>query len=256
MMRLIKALAVCIAAFAAAPAAHAENVIAALSEKVVEIRSNFVGTELVLFGSIERDAVTVGRAHGYDVVVVVEGPERDIVVWRKERVAGIWVNGAGVEYRDAPSYYAVLSNRRLDELSGAPTLQRRGIGHNYLTLKEATGAAPETIAVFRDALLRRKENQKLYFETPEAVQMLTPRLFMARIPLPANIRTGGYRIQVHVFGDGALLTTSRLGFWVIKTGFEAAVYDLAHKQPLIYGLATVAMAFGIGWLGSVLFRRS
>lgn len=255
-MRILMPLAVCSAAILAAPAAHGENVIAALSEKVVEIRSNFVGTELVLFGSIERDAATVGRAHGYDVVVEVEGPERDIVVWRKERVAGIWVNGAGVEYRNAPSYYAVLSNRNVEDLSGAPTLKRRGIGLNYLSLEEATGAAPETISVFRDALLRRKEDQKLYFESSEAVQMLTPRLFIARIPLPANIRTGGYRLQVHVFGDGALLTTSKLGFWAIKTGFEAAVYDLAHKRPLIYGLATVAMAFGIGWLGSVLFRRS
>ncbi|MEJ8570973.1 TIGR02186 family protein [Microbaculum marinum] len=256
MMRAVAALVFCLASFTALPAARAESVIAALSEKVVEIRSNFVGTEIVLFGSVERDGETVGRAHGYDVVVVIEGPRRDIVVWRKERVAGIWVNGAGIEYRNAPSYYAVLSNRPLEEIAGPVVLRRKGIGRDYLPLEAASEESEETVAVFRDALLRRKEAQSLYFSHHDAVDMLTPSLFMAHIPLPANIRTGGYRAQVHVFGDGALLATSRVGFWVIKTGFEAAVYDLAHRQPLVYGLATVAMAFGVGWLGSVMFRRN
>jgi uncharacterized protein (TIGR02186 family) len=240
-----------------APAAKAENVIATFSDKVVEIRSNFVGTNIVLFGSIERDEATVGRAHGYDVVIEIEGPERDIVVWRKERIAGVWVNGAGVEYRNAPSYYAVLSNRPLEDIAGRAVLKRNGIGRNYLAFEAAGDVGnDETVEVFREALLRRKEAQSLYFANGEAVELLTPRLFTAHIPLPANIRTGGYRARVHVFGDGALLTTSKLGFWVIKTGFEATVYDLAHRQPLVYGLATVVMAFGVGWLGSVLFRRS
>lgn len=236
--------------------AEAEDVVAAFSERVVEIRSNFVGTEIVLFGSIERDAVTVGRARGYDVVVVVEGPERDLVVWHKERVAGIWVNGTGVEFRDAPSYYAVLSNRPLDDIADSPALKRKGIGEDFLELDTPEGQPDEVVGVFRDALMRRKEAQSLYFADGEAVEMLTDTLFMLHIPLPANIRTGGYRAQVHIFSDGALLTSHKLGFWVIKTGFEAYIYDLAHRRPVVYGLATVAMAFGVGWLGSVLFRRS
>lgn len=243
----------CLAA-AAAPAA-AEEVIATLSDRRVDIRSNFVGTELVLFGSIERDAATVGRARGYDVVVVVRGPDRRTVTWRKEQVAGIWVNAASVEFVNAPSYYAVLSNRPLADIAGPPPFRRHGIGLDYVRLDTATEETAETEAEFRDALIRHKREQHLYIEEGEAVQMLTPRLFQAAIPLPASIRTGGYRVQVHVFGDGALLATTRLGFWVVKSGVEATVYDLAQRQPLLYGLATVAMAFGVGWLGSVLFRR-
>lgn len=237
--------------------ARAESVIAALSSKRVEIRSNFVGTELVLFGTIERDAATVGRrSAGYDVVVVIEGPGSDIKVWRKERAGGIWVNGTGIEFRGAPSYYGVLSNKPLVALSSPPALKRQQIGLDYLRLDPSAEASPAEIAEFRDALIRRQERTDLYFENPEAVQMLTPNMFMAQIPLPANIRTGGYRARVHVFGDGALLATEKLGFWVVKTDFEADIYDLAHRQPLVYGLGTVAMAFGVGWLGSILFRRS
>lgn len=256
MMRLLVAIIVAITSGVAAWPAFSETVIAALSEKRVDIRSNFVGTDLVVFGSIERDAATVGRAHGYDIVIVVEGPDRDVVVWRKERVAGIWVNGAHAEFKNAPSYFAVLSNRPLSDISGSPTLDRVDVGLDFLNLANPGEAqVPEASQPFREALIRRRQEARLYFEEPGAVELLTPRTFMAHIPLPANIRTGGYRARVHVFGDGALLATSRLGFWVIKSGFEAAVYNLAHQRPWIYGLLTVAMAVGVGWLGSVLFRR-
>lgn len=252
----IATLILAMAAALSAADTRAENVIATLSSKRVEIRSNFVGTELVLFGSVERDAATVGRrSEGYDIVVVIEGPARNAVVWRKERVGGIWVNGTGIEFVDAPSYYAVLSNRPVNDISAPPALKRQQIGLDYLKLEPAVKVPARQIAVFHEALVRREQSHQLYFEDPEAVEMLTPSLFMTRIRLPANIRTGGYRARVHVFGDGALLATERLGFWVIKIDFEAAIYDLAHKQPLVYGLGTVLLAFGVGWLGSVLFRR-
>ncbi|TCT09859.1 uncharacterized protein (TIGR02186 family) [Tepidamorphus gemmatus] len=254
MMRLILVL-MAAASFLPPEPVWAEGVIATLSNRRVEIRSNFVGTELVVFGSIERDAATVGRARGYDVVVVVRGPTDDMVSWRKERIAGIWVNATGVEFVRAPSYYAVLSNRPLSEISGPLLLRRRGIGLDHVKLVPRTAQPPEVEAEFRDALIRRKMEQHLYIEDGRAVQMLTQRLFQVPIPLPTRIRTGGYTAVVHVFADGALLASTEIGFWVFKHGFEAAVFDLAHRQPLLYGLATVAMAFGVGWLGSVLFRR-
>jgi len=234
--------------------ARAETVVATVSDKIVEIRSNFVGTELTLFGSIERDGATVGRAHGYDVVIEVLGPGEDLVVRRKNRVMGIWVNGAGVTFPSAPSYYAVLSGRPLEDISGPAVLRRKGIGERFVDIRVAGEPAdPET---YRTALLDVKESEGLYFADPDAVEMLTERLFIAHIKLPANIRTGGYRVRVHVFAGGALLTTTRLGFWAVKSGFEEAVYDLAHQRPLVYGLATVIMAFSVGWLGSILFQRN
>jgi uncharacterized protein (TIGR02186 family) len=257
MSRVAAVLFATLLAAATAQEARAENVIAVLSSKRVEIRSNFVGTELVLFGTVERDAATVGRrSTGYDVAVVVEGPASNIMVRRKERVGGIWVNGAGVEFPDSPSYYAVLTNKPLADVTSPPALKRQQIGLDYLKLAPASDAAPQHVAEFREALVRREQGHHLYFETPDAVQMLTPSIFTAQITLPANIRTGGYRARIYIFSDGALVATSKLGFWVVKTDFEATIYDLAHRQPLYYGLGTVAMAFGIGWLGSILFRRN
>ncbi len=56
--------------------ARAETMITSLSTHRLQITSNFVGSQIVLFGAIERDAQTISRAGGYDLAVVVRGPRR------------------------------------------------------------------------------------------------------------------------------------------------------------------------------------
>ena len=80
------------------------------------ISSNFTGTELVLFGSVERDAATVPRRGGYDIVVTVIGPREGMVTRLKSRFFGIWTNTESYTFDRAPAYLAVLSNRPLDAI--------------------------------------------------------------------------------------------------------------------------------------------
>ena len=46
----------------------AERLVTSLSSHQVLVTSSFTGVELVLFGSVERDAATVPRRGGYDIV--------------------------------------------------------------------------------------------------------------------------------------------------------------------------------------------
>ncbi|WP_040485142.1 TIGR02186 family protein [Lutibaculum baratangense] len=240
---------------AAAVPARAERVVAGLSDTVVNIQSNFVGTELTLFGVIQRDANTVGRAHGYTVVVTVRGPTENLVTRRKDRVAGIWMNTESATFMNVPSYYAALSSHPISRLPQTGTLKRLQIGLANLDLEPEEATRPADPAAFREALVRRKAAQNLYIEKARAVAMVEPTVFMTRIPLPANIDTGGYRANVYIFADGALVGEEQLGFWVMKTGFEAAVFDLALDQPLLYGIAAVILAVFAGWFAGVVFRR-
>ena len=57
----------------AGPAA-AERLVASLTNHHVMITSNYTGVELVLFGSVERDATSLRRAGPYDIVATVTGP--------------------------------------------------------------------------------------------------------------------------------------------------------------------------------------
>lgn len=242
-----------LAAAVLAPPAGAETVTAGLSDIRVDIESQFVGTELTLFGIVERDARTLGRVGGYEVVVVVRGPEREMVTRRKERVLGLWVNRYSVTFADVPSYYAVLASDPLEEIAGESALARQEIGLNNLDLQPVT--ASDEADEFRNALLRRMVAGGLYIEDGGAVEMMTPTLFSTRIPLPAHIRTGAYAADIFVFADGSLVGTEDLGFWVAKSGFEARVFDLSERHPVVYGLGAVAIALFAGWFAGVIFRR-
>ena len=81
-----------------------------VSQHTVEVNQDFTGTELLLFGAI---LTPQGSRAGsdYDIVVVLEGPERPIVLREKKRVAGVWVNADSTTFQSAPGYYAMASTR-------------------------------------------------------------------------------------------------------------------------------------------------
>ncbi len=50
--------------------ATAQDLVSGISQDVVQITSNYTGTDIVVFGAIEREPNTQNR----DIVVVVRGP--------------------------------------------------------------------------------------------------------------------------------------------------------------------------------------
>ena len=85
-----------------------ERVIAGLSQTHVSITTDFSGSEIFIYGAIKRDA-PVPKDWPLDVIVTVTGPLESVIVRKKERKFGIWVNDAGVKVDTAPSLYAVAT---------------------------------------------------------------------------------------------------------------------------------------------------
>ena len=246
-----------IAAAMASPA-QAERLITTLSTSRVLISSNFTGADVVLFGSVERDAQTVARRGGYDIVVTVTGPRENVVTYRKERVFGIWVNADSRNFVKAPSYLTVLSNRIINEIADVNTLRRTQTGLARVLLpQEISGDIADSIRddPFRQAFLRLKIERALYRESQNGVTLLTPALFRAAIPIPDNAPTGSYEVDVKLFVDGALLARTQTALEIVKVGFEQFVAQAAREHGLLYGLATALMALLTGWLASVVFRK-
>ena len=90
-----------------------------LSNHRVLVTSNFIGEDLVLFGTIEPDPATAPLRAAYDLVVTVTARAQTLRTRRKERVLGIWVNVDSREFVNVPSYLAVLSNRPVDRIANA-----------------------------------------------------------------------------------------------------------------------------------------
>ncbi len=238
-------------------AAGAERLIASLTNHRVMITSNYTGGELVLFGSIEGDAATVPRRGPYDIVATVIGPRQSLRTRRKSRMLGIWVNTAARTFVDPPSYLAVLTSHPLDAITSADNQHRLQLGIGNIPLPELINNDIGEVSndPFRAALVRLMHERELYHEEPNAVTFLTPTLFRATIPLPAQVPIGEYAVDVKVFADGNLITRSDSAFEIVKVGFEQFVVDAARDHSVLYGLATALMAVATGWIASVAFKR-
>jgi uncharacterized protein (TIGR02186 family) len=238
--------------------AAAEKLITTLSTSRVLIASNFTGADVVLFGSVERDAQTVPRRGGYDIVVTVTGPRETVVTFRKERVVGIWINSDQRTFVKAPSYLTVLANRTINEIADVNTLRRTQTGLARVLLpQEISGDIADSIRddPFRQAFLRLKIERGLYREQQNGVTFLTPALIRAAIPIPDNAPTGAYDVDVKLFADGVLLARTQTALEIVKVGFEQFVASAAREHGLLYGLATAMMAVLTGWFASVVFRK-
>lgn len=258
-MRAAAALAaVLVLAWGALAPARAETLVAAASTSVVKIASNFSGTDITVFGTIERDRATISRAEEYRLAVLVLGPQETVITRRKERRFGIWVNREQRSYLDVPSFYAALTTGPIAGLATAETLKRYQVGLDNLILPEGvagSGDGPPGDADFRAGFLRLKLRSGLYQELPGTVAFLTPNLFRATVPIPANVPVGRYHVRIVLFQEGVPLAEHTSDLVVSKTGFEQVMYDLASSAPLLYGLGTVLVALLTGWLAGVIFRR-
>jgi uncharacterized protein (TIGR02186 family) len=236
-------------ALAAAPALGREELAAGLSQDTVAITSTYNGTDLVVFGAIERP-----RENGeYDIVTVVRGPDARMTVRRKDRIAGIWINDARARLSGMPAYYFLAASRPLDAI--APPAMRQSLGLGLANLVPAKAASDGDLAPYRRALIRNQTRRKMYGENPYGVEMIGPTLFRVHVPLPAGAPRGAYVVQVFLFRGGDLLSAHSAPLFVDQAGLERKVFAFAHRRPWLYGLFTVMLAVLIGWLSSLVFGK-
>lgn len=250
---VLRVLALAFIAACGSTAARAERLVVALSNHQVLINSSFTGVELVLFGTIEREADVLHHGR-YDLVATVIGPRQEMLTRRKGRMLGIWVNVESRTFAQAPAYLAVLSNRPLVAIAGTDTLRRLNLGLANAPLPSEDPDAPWADP-FRTAFIDINHLLGLYREEPGAVKFLTPDLFRATVALPANAPIGTYDVDVDLFVDGLVLATQSAALNIQKAGFEQFVASAAREHGVLYGIATVTLAILTGWFGAVVFRR-
>ena len=240
----------CLALFVllAAPA-RAEDLVSGVSQDIIQITSNYTGTNIVVFGAIEGPQAAQGR----DIVVVVRGPDEPMTVRRRDRVAGVWVNRDAARFEGLPAYYYLASTAPLSRIASQEALARYGIGLEALRPSQVgSHHDPEP---FRQAAIRYHKRVGLYTESPGSIDFLSETLFRTRVPVPAGVTRGQYNVEVYLFRDGQVVSVQSTPLFVDASGLERRLFNLAHDAPLSYGLACVLMAMLLGWISSVLFRR-
>jgi uncharacterized protein (TIGR02186 family) len=238
---------------AAEPPGHGK-VQSDISKREVSIQSNFTGIEILIFGSIDFSDAATPSEGGYDVITVIRGPNEPIVVRKKQRVAGIWVNGPGKSYSRVPGFYAVLSSRPFRAITSDQMLKRLGIGLSHLDFRRYTHSDPGEQA-FRSAMVRLREQERLFIEDDDGVGFIGRSLFRADVALPVNVPIGRYTADIYLFREGVPVSKTQSTLEVNQVGFERVIYLLAFRYPFVYGLVAVLIAVLAGLLGWIAFRR-
>jgi len=249
--RRIRALVALLLCGLAAPAG-AQRLVTDVSREIVELRYDFAGTELLLFGAIKHPPRAGERI---DLVATVTGPPATATVRRKARVGGVWINADAARIADAPGYFALATTQPLEAIAGETTLSEAGLGLAELPLSLEGPFEPGELAAFRAGYLRRMQASGLYRVYEGGMRLMEQTLFRTTVTLPANVPVGRFSARVSLFVDGRLVDERRLGIAVDKTGFERTIFAFAHEQPFFYGLSAVAIALLAGWAAGLAARR-
>lgn len=236
------------------PGTSQEQVQSDISTREIAIQSNFTGVEILVFGSIDFSDARTPAGRTYDVITVVRGPSEPVVVRKKERIAGIWVNGPGKTYGDVPGFYAVLSSRPIRAIASDKTLRGLDIGLSELDVGRDTKENPQEQS-FHTAMIRLMEEKQLFQEDDDGVEFVGRSLFRATVALPVDVPTGRYTVHVYLFRDGELASKSQGSLEVTKAGIEALLHRLAFHHPFVYGLLGILIAVLSGLIGWFAFRR-
>mgnify|MGYP002152508954 CR=1 FL=1 len=231
---------------AAAPA-RSQPLVADLSRHLIAITANFDGTEVLLFGTVER---------GADVVVVVRGPPETAVVRRKTRTFGVWLNTESARFAEVPSFYAVAATGVVEDLLPAAVRARHRIGVEHLDLVPTESLAAAEADAFRDGLVRNKRRTGLYPASPAPVRFVGGGLFRTTVGFPANVRPGRYAVEVFDVRDGAITAAQQSALIITKVGVEARLSDFARSEAPLYGLGAIVFAVAAGWAAATALRRT
>jgi uncharacterized protein (TIGR02186 family) len=260
-MMMVRALAVFLIALAAGVSQalaqdNAENIQIGLSTDRFAIRSDFGGADLTIFGALENIDPLVSRQGRYDVIVVLEGPAKPIVVWKKTRVLGMWINTQSETFVNVPASYSAATTRAFQDIADTTSYKQLSLGADNVHLQPMNpDGSARTIAEFAAALRDRKRSTGLYSERIGGVEFLSQNLFRATVSLAPNVPVGTHRARAFLFKNSAFLRETSVPLIINKAGFEQTIFRAAHDYSLFYGLFAVVLALLTGWAGSVIFRR-
>jgi uncharacterized protein (TIGR02186 family) len=234
-------------------AQSSETLVAGLSQSRVSITTDFIGSEILIYGAVKRES-PIPRGDPLEVIITVEGPPAEMIVRRKDRVFGIWINNAEVRVDSAPSFYAIATTATLDGILSDTEDLRHRISAPRAIRAVGTSAEADDAPEFVEAVLRLRQKTGSYIRDEGGVRLTEDTLIRADVALPANLIEGDYRVRIFLTRGGKVVDVLERGITVRKAGLERFFYRMAKDQPLLYGILALVVAGGAGWAASAAFK--
>lgn len=226
-----------------------------VSQRQISIQSGFTGEQLLLFGAV-IDTNRELSDEPIDIVVVLRGPTKPIVVREKKKVAGIWINADSSDFQSVPGYYAIASSRDISEIVDVKTAAIYELGVDRLQLSPTGSIDSKKLRHFVAGLVDLRQREGSYLDAPGGVSINDNVLYRARLNIPSSVPVGQYIAETLLIQNGKVIAADdNVEITIKKTGFEAFITTLADKYSLIYGLIAVFISILFGWVAGYIFQR-
>ena len=141
----------------------------------IEINSNFLGEEVVLFGQ---------KDEGKDLIIIFEGTEKQGKLFKKSKKGLFWINDKK-DLDKIPSFFAIFSTpkKSINEIFLIPSITR-----SHFLIQNSFS---EKLYQIREAL----RVKGLYFE--DELQSVEGSLFIKKFKIPDNISAGNIKVNLY-----------------------------------------------------------
>ena len=260
-------LTIVLALFARQPHAE-ERIVVDLSRYDVPVSTGFSGAKLLLFGASPK-----GDSGEADILIKVRGPLQSYTMSQKERVFGLWLNGARRHISSAPAFFQILTSQSDDNWFEDFERRRNTFSFRDLSIpvssvhppaaarqkpeqnKEEQQEQQQEQQVFRSAFLRHQVSKGLYGELPNSIERLGNNLFRVNLTLPSGLPTGTYIVETFLIEEGKLTSAQATPLFVRRAGGSAFVFAFAERYSFLYGFCAVLIALCAGIVANRLFAR-
>ena len=198
----------------------------------IEINSDFLGEEIVLFGQKEE---------GRDLIIIFEGTERKGKLFTKTKRGLLWINEKQ-EIDRITSFFGIFSTSKysLNQIFLIPSITSKHVLINDFS---------ERLYQIRTAL----KIKGLYFE--DELQSIEGSLFINKFKIPDNISAGDIKVSLYEIQNNEVISFNQKKLNIQKKGLTSKFEIMLEEQSLVYTAILVIFSIVFSLLSNWLFRR-
>ena len=226
----------------------AEEVYFDLSEDNVEIKTDFEGKEIIIFGLLQND---------HETLLTIKGPSSKMKIQKKERYFGIWINNKQITYSKIPTLFFLSSSSKVDDilpnsvqinddLNFDKILNNKTFDQNFIFENDQS--------IWNENFVRIKKRQLFYKEFE--MKTFKNKLFQTSVFFPPNTIPGIYNVDIYYIKNKTIMNKDQKKIIVKKTGIGSDIYDFARNNAATYGVFVIIFSILCGLIAATLFRRA
>ena len=203
-----------------------------LDEFDIEINSNFLGKEVVLFGNKDKES---------SIIFIFEGEDKEAKLTTKVKEGYLWINKTE-NLNNQPSFFAIFTTpkKTLNEIFLLSTLKDKHplISNPSVRLYE---------------IRKAMKSKNLYIE--EELENLNGNLFLKKFLIPDNISPGNIKVYMYELKNDQIIKMSSKNLIIKKGGISFKLEELLKKESFIYIFILIVISLLLSLLTNLIFRR-